>query len=370
MTDLLCVRNLTKTFAGCTEPVIRDVSFCVKPGEVFTLLGPSGCGKTTTLRAIMGFEHADRGEVIHNGHVLQCDAGPGRKAVSVPTEKRGIGFVFQDYALFPHLSVIENVMFGVKGGFRAMARKRRRQIAKEALWMVGLMGLEDRRPHDLSGGQQQRVAIARAIAPGNRLILLDEPFSNLDPELRHATRHEVRLLAERGGIGIVLVTHDQEEALSTADQLAVMRDGRIIQQGPPEEVYNRPKCAFIANFLGRTNLLLGTASGRTASTPLGDIALDRDAAGDVTLSLRPEHLEILPPTLAGDAAPAVGTVTARAFKGHDITFKVRFGPAEYLVQTHFDSPFQIGEKVALRTRHPAAVVEPDPEPIPPVDELN
>jgi iron(III) transport system ATP-binding protein len=344
--ELLCVHNLTKTFAGCTEPVIRGVSFCVDAGKVFTLLGPSGCGKTTTLRTIMGFEHADAGEVVHTGRVLQ----DGR--VWLPPEQRGIGFVFQDYALFPHLSVIQNVMFGIRGH----PRRRRRQIAKEALWMVGLMGMEDRRPHDLSGGQQQRVALARAIAPGNRLILLDEPFSSLDPELRHATRNEVRLLAERGGIGIVLVTHDQEEALSTADTLAVMRDGRIIQQGPPEEVYDRPVTAFVAQFLGRTNLIRARAKGETATTPLGEIRLNQPTSGEVTLSVRPEHLCLHDPEDVRGGAP-VGTVVGREFKGHDVTLRLRVGVTEYLVQCDYAARFHVGDKASLHARRPAVIVE-------------
>ena len=191
---LLCVHNLTKTFPGCQSPVIRDVSFCVYPGEVLTLVGPSGCGKTTTLRTIMGFERADLGEVKRGEEVLQG----GAKFVA--PERRRIGFVFQDYALFPHLSVLANVMFGIHG----VPKARKRAIATEVLWMIGLAGLEDRRAHDLSGGQQQRVALARAIAPGSRIVLLDEPFSSLDPDTRHTIRGEVRMLAERedgGGAG-------------------------------------------------------------------------------------------------------------------------------------------------------------------------
>ena len=353
MPHVLCVENLTKTFAGCREPVIRDVSFCIEPGQVLALVGPSGCGKTTTLRCIMGFERPEVGCVRHNGRVLQDSA----QGIFLPPERRGIGFVFQDYALFPHLSVLQNVMFGIRG----VPRRRRKQIASEALWMVGLMGYEERRPHDLSGGQQQRVALARAIAPGSRVILLDEPFSGLDPELRQATRKEVRLLAERGGIGIILVTHDQEEALSTADKLVVMRDGRIVQQGPPEEVYTCPRCSFVAQFLGRTNLLPAEATGCCAETTLGCVELDRQASGEVTVSLRPEHLSLEP---ADGRAPggspgaiAVGTVIGREFKGHDITYRIRQGHHEYLVQTDYSVNFEVGQPVTLHPRHRAAVVE-------------
>ena len=354
---LLCVHHLTKTFPGQSVPVIEDVTFCVWPGEVFALVGPSGCGKTTTLRAAMGFDPADSGEVLHNGRLLQA---PG---TFEPPERRGIGFVFQDYALFPHLSVLQNVMFGV----RHAAKRRRKQIATEALWMVGLEGLEQRRPHDLSGGQQQRVALARAIAPGSRVILMDEPFSNLDPDLRHATRREVRTLAHRAGMAVVLVTHDQEEALSTADRLAVMRDGRLVQSGTPEEVYNHPRSDFVAQFLGRTNLVEAQASGNIADTPLGRVGIDTFSSGPVTLSLRPEHLTLRPVQKdetegrsAQDAArDGIGRIVAREFKGHDMTFRVRLGLNEYLVQTDYNAPFNVEDRVQVAPRAAAAVVRTD-----------
>jgi iron(III) transport system ATP-binding protein len=340
---LLCVHNLTKTFPGCESPVIRDVSFCVYPGEVLTLVGPSGCGKTTTLRTIMGFEEADSGEVKRGEEVMQA------VGVFVPPERRKVGFVFQDYALFPHLPVLENVMFGIRG----VPKARRRAIATEVLWMLGLAGLEDRRPHDLSGGQQQRVALARAIAPGSRIVLLDEPFSSLDPDTRHTIRGEVRMLAERAKMAVVLVTHDQEEALSTADRLAVMRDGVIEQLGPPEFVYNHPANKFVAQFLGRTNLIQCHACGSLGETPLGKLELNREADGEVTLSLRPEHLAIHAPI---DGRPS-GKVVAREFKGHDMTYHVRIGSTEYLVQTDSDCRFKVGDTASLKPRTPAAIVD-------------
>ncbi len=340
---LLCAHNLTKTFPGCDSPVIRDVSFCVYPGEVLTLVGPSGCGKTTTLRTIMGFEQADVGEVKYGETLLQ---GGGR---FVPPEQRKIGFVFQDYALFPHLSVLRNVMFGIQG----VPKARKRAIATEVLWMLGLAGLEDRRPHDLSGGQQQRVALARAIAPGARVVLLDEPFSSLDPDTRHTIRGEVRMLAERAKMAVVLVTHDQEEALSTADRLAVMRNGMIEQLGPPEFVYNHPANKFVAQFLGRTNLIECRADGKVGDTPLGKIELNSEAAGAVTLSLRPEHIELHKPI---EGKPT-GKVIAREFKGHDMTYHVRLGSAEYLVQTDAHCRFDVGDPATLKPRTPAAIVD-------------
>jgi len=350
MNPRLCVEKLTKTFPGHGGPVIEDVSFCVHPGEVFALVGPSGCGKTTTLRTIMGFERADRGRVLHDERLLQD--GDRR---FVPPEKRGIGIVFQEYALFPHKSVIKNVMFGLRG----VPRRRRRQIARECLWMVGLMGMEEKRPQELSGGQQQRVAIARAIAPGSRIILLDEPFSNLDPDLRQATRNEVRMLADRAQLGIVLVTHDQEEALSTADRLAVMEAGRLKQIASPERVYTRPADAFVAQFLGRTNLLKATAHGDRADTSLGPVTLDRDAVGEVLVSLRPEHLTLRAVAREnGDGqADGVGEIVSREFKGHDMTYRVRLNRAEYVVQTDFRQDLRVGQPVRLEANTRAAVIE-------------
>jgi iron(III) transport system ATP-binding protein len=344
---LLCVHHLSKTFPGCDHPVVDDVTFCVNGGEVFVLVGPSGCGKTTTLRAIIGFDSAGGGEVLHNGRLLQ------RGKVFVPPEKRDIGFVFQDYALFPHLTVLRNVMFGIKNKLR----RRRRQLAVEALWMVGLMDFEDRMPHDLSGGQQQRVALARAVAAGSKVILLDEPFSHLDPDTRHATRSEIRTLADRAQLAVVLVTHDQEEALSTADRLGVMREGKLEQVGKPQDVYNQPRTAFVAQFLGRTNLIRCDADGRVGQTPLGSVPLAQSAQGPVTISLRPEHLTMASPTGSDKLVKKpIGKVVAREFKGHDLTYHVRLARVQYVVQTDYSMQFNVGDEVILLPRTEAAIV--------------
>jgi len=350
MTCLLAAEHLTKTFPGAAAPVLSDMSFCVNESELFVLLGASGCGKTTTLRVIGGFERPDTGWVSLEGRAVE---GPG---VHVPPEKRGLGFVFQDYALFPHLDVMGNVAFGL----RHLPRARRRAVATEVLWMVGLAGLERRRPQELSGGQQQRVALARAIAPWPRVLLLDEPFSNLDAELRESTRREIRDVVGRTGMSAVLVTHDQEEALSIADRLAVVRDGRIEQTGTPEEVYHRPRTAFVAGFLGRTNLLTGRAEGRTAATPLGPVSLLEPARGTVTLSLRPEHLRL---RAAGTPGPGpTGRVLARQFKGHDMTYRIRVGDHTFTVQADYRAAATVGQSVRIEPVEPAAVVEPDPAP--------
>jgi iron(III) transport system ATP-binding protein len=344
---LLSVQHLTKRFGPDAPPVVHDVSFEVGGAhdpEIFAILGPSGCGKTTTLRCVAGFEAATEGTVVMQGRTL---TGPG---VHVPPEQRGVGIVFQDYALFPHLTVRENVAFGLQAGTAAERAER----AREALAMVGLDGFEDRRPQRLSGGQQQRVALARTLAPEPDLILLDEPFSNLDALLRQETRQEVRQLLKDRGISAVLVTHDQEEALSFADRLAVMRSGQLDQVGTPEAVYYRPRTLFVAQFLGRTNLLLSQAAGDEADTPLGRVRLDRDAEGTVLVSLRPEHLTLAAPETADGP---VGTVVGRAFKGHDITYRVACDDNEYLVHTDNRTLHEAGDVVALRPLEPAVVLE-------------
>ena len=342
MPPVLTVDDLTKRFAPGAPPVVDALGFDVEEGEVFALLGPSGCGKTTTLRLIAGFERPDAGRVTCYGMPL---CGPG---LHVAAEQRQIGLVFQDYALFPHLSVLDNVRFGLKG----TSRKHQQARAREILARVGLKGYEDRLPHQLSGGQQQRVALARTLAPSPRLILLDEPFSNLDALLRETTRAEVRQLLKAEGVSAVLVTHDQEEALSFADRVAVMRGGRIEQMGTPEEVYHRPHTLFVAQFLGQTNLLLSQATGTTAETPLGALALDRPAEGPVLLALRPEHL-----TLRAPDGGLVGHVTTRAFKGHDITFRVDLDGQEYLVHTDNRMDYRPGDAVGIGVLKPAVVLE-------------
>jgi iron(III) transport system ATP-binding protein len=246
--------------------------------------------------------------------------------------------------------VLENVTFGLRDGSADEQAAR----AREALAMVGLDGFEDRRPQHLSGGQQQRVALARTLAPEPDLILLDEPFSNLDALLRQETRQEVRQLLKEKGISAVLVTHDQEEALSFADRLAVMRGGQLDQVGAPEDVYYRPRTLFVAQFLGRTNLLLSQAAGTEADTPLGRVHLDRDAEGTVLVSLRPEHLTLAAPETASGP---VGTVVGRAFKGHDITYRVACDGTEYLVHTDNRTLYEAGDTVVLRPLEPAVVLE-------------
>jgi iron(III) transport system ATP-binding protein len=343
--DLLVVSGLSKRFEPEEPPVIEDLSFSVEEGEIFALLGPSGCGKTTALRIIAGFERSDAGSVTLDNRLLE---GPTRH---VPPEKRGIGLVFQDQALFPHLTVFENVRFGLQN----LPREQRNTRARKVLDMVGLKQFAERYPHELSGGQQQRVAVARAVAPEPGVILLDEPFSNLDAVLRQTMREDVRNLLREAGMTAVMVTHDQEEALSFADRVGVMRNGRIEQIGTPEWIYYHPRTLFVAQFLGQTNLLLSQSDGSTATTALGRLELDRPAEGSVLVSLRPEHIDL---EAAGtNPSEAVATIVAREFKGHDITYRVRFDNSEYLVHTDNRTLFDPGDKVLLRVMEPAVVLE-------------
>ena len=346
MEQLLNVHHITKRFARDLPPVVEDVSFEVYSGEIFALLGPSGCGKTTTLRLIAGFERADTGNIYLEKQHFE---GEG---VHLPPEARGIGIVFQEYALFPHLNVWGNTAFGLN---KLPSRLRHKRVM-DVLEMVGLTAFKNRKPHELSGGQQQRVALARSIAPSPKLILLDEPFSNLDAGLRHETREEVRTLLKRASMSAVLVTHDQEEALSFADRLAVMQHGRIEQTGLPEEVYCRPQTPFAANFLGKTNLISGKAHGDYAETSLGTFQINPDARGNVLLSIRPEHLIMVPPDMR-NLNGGVGEIVTREFKGHDLTYCVQISGRDYFVQTDYRSPFQTGDQVRLNAVQSAVVVE-------------
>lgn len=345
MKELLKVSNLTKAFDE-TGPVVDRVSFEVQEHEIFALLGPSGCGKTTSLRLISGFEQADEGEVSLEGQLLESSS------VHIAPQKRGIGFVFQDYALFPHMSVIDNVAFGLTD----IPRYKQHVYAEEVLCRTGMGDYKDRNPGELSGGQQQRVALARAIAPQPKLVLLDEPFSNLDAMLRETTRKEVRSILKKAGMSALLVTHDQEEALSFADRIAVMNNGRIEQIGTPEEVYYNPRTKFVAQFLGRTNIFQADATGGSEIlTKLGPIHLNCNACGKVLCSIRPEHLTLKKPTT--EHANEIGTIIEREFKGHDITYHVLLKGERYLVHTDNRVVFEPNEQVVIEPLESAVILE-------------
>lgn len=342
--------DLRKAYPRHDNAAVDGVDLEVDSGEILCLLGPSGCGKTTLLRLIAGFEVPDGGVVRIADRLV---AGPD---TWVQPDRRRIGFVFQDYALFPHLTVLHNVAFGLRDGSRAARLDRARAV----LDLVGLTIFADRFPHQLSGGQQQRVALARALAPAPAVLLLDEPFSNLDAALRGSTRDEVRHILKRTGTTTVLVTHDQEEAMTFGDRLAVMRAGQLEQAGPPEEVYLRPRTAFVASFLGRTNLLRGDGHGTVARTPIGDVPLARPATGPVMLSVRPEALRFRP---GGNGATV--RVLQRDFKGHDLTYTCQVTDRDGLrlvVQTGPDCRVRVGDTVPISATTAAVPLEPSARP--------
>ncbi|MBW3663783.1 MAG: ABC transporter ATP-binding protein [Actinobacteria bacterium] len=285
---------------------VDGLDLVVAPGKVTALLGPSGCGKTTTLRAIAGFVTPQAGRVFLHGSLV---ASPGQ---CVPPERRRVGMVFQDYALFPHLTVAENVAYGLRS-----RPDRARRIA-EVLALVGLSDLGHRRPGELSGGQQQRTALARALAPDPEVILLDEPFSNLDAGLRSAVRSDVREILRRAGATAIVVTHDQEEALSLADEVAVMSSGRVHQVAAPHTLYTRPADRFVASFVGDADLLPGRRVDRhTVETPLGRLpTLEPVTATIVDVVIRPESLRLTP----DDGGPC--EVQEVTYFGHDQLVRV------------------------------------------------
>lgn len=271
--------------------VVNDVSLDLPEGDVHCLVGPSGCGKTTILRLITGLEQVQGGRISLGGELV---AEPG---YGVPPEIRRVGLMFQDYALFPHLRVSENVAFGLRG----LDPRRRRQRAQELLAQVDMSGHADSYPHMLSGGEQQRVALARALAPGPRLMLLDEPFSSLDATLREHVRDDTVALLRRSGTPVLMVTHDAEEAVRVADRIHVMLDGRIVQSGTPAELYARPASRFVAGFFGPLNRFKCWVVAGQVSTPLGPVEVSDLADGTaVDVLIRPEALRLLHD---GGAAP-------------------------------------------------------------------
>jgi iron(III) transport system ATP-binding protein len=308
---MVCVHGASKRFG--TVDAVRDADLCVERGELVALLGPSGCGKTTLLRLIAGFERPDRGELAIAG--VPVAAGHAW----VPPDRRRVGMVFQDYALFPHLTVAENVCFGVP-------RRERASRLRELLGIVGLAGAEHRYPHELSGGQQQRVALARALAPGPSVVLLDEPWSNIDPLRRGSIRDELAGILRSIDVTAVLVTHDREEAFSIADRIALMREGTVVQSGPAEELYLAPADRWAAEFVGAGNFVPGRLDGDLVETLIGRFpAANGNGAVAVEALIRPELLE-LRPDAAGEAE-----VVGREFRGHDVFYRVRLRDGTTLV---------------------------------------
>ena len=335
------LETVTKRFGAIAA--VDGASLAVRAGELVALLGPSGCGKTTLLRLIAGFEAPDGGTVRVAGAPV---AGPRW----VPPERRHVGMVFQDYALFPHLTVAENIGFGLPRGARAGR-------TDEVLTLVGLDGIGGRYPHELSGGQQQRVALARALAPEPAVVLLDEPWSSIDPVLRSAMRDELAAILRAAGTTVLLVTHDQEEALALADRVALMRDGRIVQLDAPERLYHGPVDRWSAEFLGVANFVPGRVAGGRAVTPLGAFEANGHAGeGPCAVLVRPELVQ-LRPSASGDAV-----VEAREFRGHDVLYSIRLGDGTRLrSQRPSNEAVALGARVDVRLHAGPVAVFPDPQ---------
>jgi len=354
---VLEVQNLVKTFDGERQKrrarkeqpangnaparvfAVNDVSFDVKPGDLFTLLGPSGCGKSTTLRSIAGLEKPDAGVVSVGGKVLFAAGGDAQKRVNVPANKRGLGMVFQSYAIWPHMSVFENVAFPLRVRPRRQ-RPGKREITERVervLETMELLQYADRHATKLSGGQQQRLALARAIVIEPPLLLLDEPLSNLDAKLRESLRFELKRLQRELGITSIYVTHDQIEALSLSSNIAVMKAGEVVQLGKPREIYENPQNKFVAEFIGTSNFIDGTVKARNGDryvveTHDGrltlDAALDVPPGTEVVVSIRPEAVMLTTERPTDALNVWEGNVTTRAFLGDAVDHVVSVGKRE------------------------------------------
>jgi iron(III) transport system ATP-binding protein len=330
----IVLAGVAKAYQPGGPPAVDGLDLRVAEGEIVALLGPSGCGKTTTLRLIMGFEVPDAGRIQVAGRMV---AGGSRW---VPPEQRGVGMVFQDYALFPHLTVAQNVAFGM----RRLPREERRRRTEHALRMTEMQGLGARYPHELSGGQQQRVALARALAPGYEVVLLDEPLSSLDADLRVQLRAELRRLLKAMGRSAVLVTHDQEDAFHVADRVGVLHRGRLEQIGTPEEVYRRPRTRFVADFVGAADFIPGCVEREGIVTPLGVFPGVPGLAPDQTVEVmvRPEDV-LIDPDPGGS-----GVVTDRLFLGADKIYSLEVAGLRLHANQHVIAPLAVGTRVDVR----------------------
>jgi len=336
---LLQLAGLTHRYGA--RPVVREASFDLHAGGIACLLGPSGCGKTTLLRLIAGFENPEAGSIALEGVVISS-----RDGVVAP-EHRHMGMVFQDFALFPHLDVAANIGFG-------LAKVARASRVAELLELTGLAGLGQRYPHQLSGGQQQRVALARALAPRPRLVLLDEPFSSLDVDLRERLAGEVRQILLREGTTAILVTHDQHEAFAFADIIGVVHEGRIEQWAAPYDLYHRPATRFVADFIGEGAFVPGRRTHAGIETELGlltgEVHLPRSAADGQPLDvlLRPDDV------VHDDAAPCKAVVMSKAFRGAEILYSLQLASGATvtaLVPSHHDHPTGTPIGIRLDTAH-------------------
>ncbi|AKJ27970.1 ABC transporter ATP-binding protein [Caldimonas brevitalea] len=335
--------------SATARAAVESVSLTLQPGEIGVLIGPSGCGKTSLLRAIAGLERIESGRVAIGGQALSAVSPQGER-VHLPPERRQIGMVFQDYALFPHLSVADNVAFGIAH----LGRQDRQRRVTEMLDLVGLGSVAERYPHQLSGGQQQRIALARALAPQPRLLLLDEPFSNLDVDLRERLAQEVRAILKQASTTALLVTHDQMEAFAVGDVIGVMQHGRLEQWDDAYHLYHRPATRFVADFIGHGVFtpaqIVSAADGPVVRTPLGDLADIAECplpnaypGGECEVLLRADDI------VHDDASPVKARIERKAFRGSEFLYTLRLASGEQVlahVPSHHDH--SLGEWIGIR----------------------
>lgn len=317
------------------RPAISDITFSAREGEILCLLGPSGCGKTTILRAIAGFEPVRSGQVFLSGRLVSSPE------IQVPTEERHVGMVFQEYALFPHLRVADNIAFGLQ----ALTRPERQQRVQDMLQLTGLAGFERRYPHELSGGQQQRVALARALVQHPIVLLLDEPFSNLDPDMANRMRQDLHELLRRTKTTTILVTHDHEEAFAMADRIAVLNAGRLEQLDTPETIYHEPATPFVADFVGQADFIPGRVHEGRVHTELGIFpnTAGYEEGASVVVMIRPDDIHLVPSKIPG------ARVLARQFRGSENLYTISL-PSGQIVHSSEGSTnvYQVGTAVELR----------------------
>lgn len=336
MSLALEVKKLSVAFDS--HAILNDITFALSRGEIGCLLGSSGCGKTSLLRAIAGFEPPPSGEIWINGILVNARSRP------IPTERRKVGMVFQDLALFPHLSVAENIAFGLKG----LSKPAREQRVRELIKLVGLNGVDNRYPHMLSGGQQQRVALARAMAPRPEVLLLDEPFSSLDVELRVRIAKEVRTILKQDGITAVLVSHNQMEAFAIADRIGVIHEGHLLQWDTPYNLYHRPHCRYVADFIGEGVFLEGiVASSAVVTTELGPMqgarGVDLPPGCPVDVLIRPDDV------VHDDMSPLTATVLDKAFRGAEFLYTLSLpSGAKLLALVPSHHNHEINEQIGIR----------------------